>query len=150
MAPADQHHLAVIGLAEQRCGEERMVFLLVAIVDGEAELACQRLERRDGPVALLGVGRREQRVDRGIGAAVALGVEEGGERTGPLIALGREMGVAVARLLAMADDQDDIRQDGSPALAATLCHARGKAPMSGRGDTGRCRRAGVHRLGARM
>jgi len=124
-----------MALAEQRRGEPRRVFFRVAVVDGDAELARQRLERRDRAVALPGAGRGEQRVDRGIGAAVALGVEEGGERTGALITLGREMGVAFARLLAMADDQDELRQDGSPALAATLCHARGKAPMSCRGDT---------------
>jgi hypothetical protein len=111
-----------------------MVFLLVAIVDGEADLARQRLERRDGPVALLGVGRREQRVDRGIGAAVALGVEEVGERAVALIPLGREMDVSGARLLAVADDQDELRQGGSPVLAATLCHARGRYQTRRRGD----------------
>jgi hypothetical protein len=79
-------------------------------------------------VALPAVGRGEQRVDRRIGAAVALGVEERGERAGALITFGREMEVAFARLLAVADDQDELRQAGLLVSTATLCHVPGSAP----------------------
>jgi hypothetical protein len=102
------------------------------------------LHRGDRAVALLGVRRREQRVDRGIGAAVAGGVEEGGERAGALIALGCEMDVARRRLLGVADDQDELGQGGSPAQAAILCHVGGTTPTRRR----RCHRRGVHRMDA--
>ncbi len=114
-----------MALAEQRRGEPRIVFFAMAVVDGEADLARQRLERRNGAVAFLGVGRREQRIDGGIGAAVAFGVEESAERSGALVALGREMDIAFAWLLAVANDQDELRQGGPPAL---LCHARAASP----------------------
>jgi len=118
-----------MALAEQRRGEPRIVFFAMAVVDGEADLARQRLERRNGAVAFLGVGRREQRIDGGIGAAVAFGVEESAERSGALVALGREMDIAFAWLLAVADDQDELRQGGPPVrVAALLCHARAASP----------------------
>jgi hypothetical protein len=105
-----------------------MVFFPVVVVDGKAEFARQRLEGREGAVALLGVGGGEQRVDRGIGAAVARGVEERGERAGALIAFGRKMEVAFARLLAVSDDQDELRQAGLLVSMATLCHVPDRAP----------------------
>ncbi len=76
-----------------------MVFFRVAVVDGEVELSRQWLERRDA------------------------------ERSGALVALGREMDIAFAWLLAVADDQDELRQGGPPVrVAALLCHARAASP----------------------